>query len=214
MNDNLIERAERLLASITPGPWEACYQPSDTIYPSGTYAVVTGGFGDYVCGSVDDQAESYEGPHAPFGKDAEFIAAAPEITRSLLAEVKRLREWKQLHSADVLSVRNEQAEVEEQRDDALAEVKRLRDVMDELTDVLFVPTDEIVDAVRRRLTPRVIETESELREFRIGTLIRDPRGRVWQRILGDEWVALGRLSAPDHVPLPARLLYAPEGGDL
>lgn len=127
MNDNLIERTEKLLNGITPGEWRA----------------------------------------------------APEITRSLLAEVKRLR-----------------------------------DVMDELTDVLFVPTDEIVDAVRRRLTPRVIETESELREFRIGTLIRDPRGRVWQRILGDEWVALGRLSAPDHVPLPARLLYAPEGGDL
>lgn len=119
-----------------------------------------------------------------------------------------------LDEAALDAVRGEQAEVEEQRDDALAEVKRLRDVMDELTDVLFVPTDEIVDAVRRRLTPRVIETESELREFRIGTLIRDPRGRVWQRILGDEWVALGRLSAPDHVPLPARLLYAPEGGDL
>lgn len=31
-----------------------------------------------------------------------------------------------------------------------AEVERLRDVMDGLTDVLYVPTDEIVDAVRRR----------------------------------------------------------------
>ena len=64
----------------------------------------------------------------------------------------------------------------------------------------------------KRLTPRVIETQAELREFRIGTLIRDPRGRVWQRTLG-EWVALGRLSAPDAVPLPARLLYVPEGGE-
>ena len=55
-------------------------------------------------------------------RNAAFIAAAPELARELLAEVKRLR-----------------------------------DVMDELTDVLFVPTDEIVDAVRRRLTPHVPE---------------------------------------------------------
>lgn len=93
--------------------------------------------------------------------------------------------------------------------DLLAEVKQLEGEVF----AWRMRNHELADEVKR-LTPRVIETESELREFRIGTLIRDPRGRVWQRILGDEWVALGRLSAPDHVPLPARLLYAPEGGDL
>lgn len=127
MNDNLIERAEKLLDGITPGPW------SYTDVIRNDHNVTVNGWDVAAC-RAGDMNPAHGDRSAQAARNAEFIAAAPELARELLAEVRQLREWKQLHSADVLSVRNEQAEVEEQRDDALAEVKRLRDVMDELTD--------------------------------------------------------------------------------
>ncbi|QFP96844.1 hypothetical protein SEA_MCKLOVIN_59 [Gordonia phage Mcklovin] len=83
--------ARRLLQGITPGPWVAEYMPQETSYPSDSYHIVTKSHGDLVAVS-DDQAESLiEGPHAEFGKDAEFIAAAPTLVDRLLAELDQAK---------------------------------------------------------------------------------------------------------------------------
>ena len=111
MNDNLIERTEKLLNGITPGEWRASmhngitYDDGSSSFQCGIYPAQVKGLAPVLLTNNIDR------------RNAAFIAAAPELVRELLAEVKRLR-----------------------------------DVMDELTDVLYVPTDEIVDAVRRRLT--------------------------------------------------------------
>ena len=109
MNDNLIERTEKLLNGITPGEWRASlhngitYDDGSSSFQCGIYPAQVKGLAPVLLTNNIDR------------RNAAFIAAAPELARELLAEVKRLR-----------------------------------DVMDELTDVLYVPTDEIVDAVRRR----------------------------------------------------------------
>lgn len=105
--------------------------------------------------------------------------------------------------------------------DALAEVKRLRDVMDELTDVLYVPTDEIVDAVRRRLTPRVIETRDQLKALPVGSIVLEDGSdgfvmesywdEIWQM---PKWLYPGDDDPQTEPTLPATVLHTPEGGDL
>lgn len=78
MNDNLIERAEKLLVGITPGPWEAVMCGScEDLHANGVWSI----------GKEVDVLRDEVNLTQP---DAEFIAAAPEITRDLLAEVKRL----------------------------------------------------------------------------------------------------------------------------
>ncbi|QFP96177.1 hypothetical protein PP506_gp56 [Gordonia phage DobbysSock] len=109
MSDDVRADARRLLQGITPGPWVAEYMPQETSYPSDSYHIVTKSHGDLVAVS-DDQAESLiEGPRAEFGKDAEFIAAAPALVDRLLAELDRVGEVKEdvarrlMDAADSLS---------------------------------------------------------------------------------------------------------------
>lgn len=60
---DLTDRAERLLAGITPGPWEI----DDEGISAGPYSIL-----------------------APLAADERFIAASPTLVADLLAEVKRL----------------------------------------------------------------------------------------------------------------------------
>lgn len=68
---DLTDRAERLLAGITPGPWEI----DDEGISAGPYSIL-----------------------APLAADERFIAASPTLVADLLAEVKRL---KGLRTADL-----------------------------------------------------------------------------------------------------------------
>lgn len=129
MNDNLIEQAEKLLDGITPGPWEQRIGPADETHS------------EYFDGTLIGSGEPLHLVIAPSTVD-EFAYIVPAITGD---GPTSSRNAEFIAAAPTLVA------------DLLAEVKRLRDVMDELTDVLFVPTDEIVDAVRRRLTPHVPE---------------------------------------------------------
>ncbi len=76
------------------------------------------------------------------------------------AEVERLREWKRLHSADVLSIRAEQAEVEEQRDESQAEVERLRQAVDDAVHLYHQALEERDEA--RAANKRVRELHEPL----------------------------------------------------
>lgn len=98
---DLTDRAEQLLAGITPGPWDADKARDG-------YMSITSPNGPVVW------ATGQPGSGANiFDRDAAFIAAAPTLVADLLAEVKRLEEWKHLHSADL---RSEMAVTEELRD--------------------------------------------------------------------------------------------------
>lgn len=57
------------------------------------------------------------------------LAAAQAAHRGAEAEVAVLREWQELHSADVRSIRTEMEEAEEQRDEAYAELSALRQAL-------------------------------------------------------------------------------------
>lgn len=116
------------------------------------------------------------------------------VIADLIAGMRRLRAWKQLHSADVLSIRAEQAEVEEQRDDALAEVKRL--------------------------TPRVIETVGELDALPVGSVVLDVYAASCTKVTPERlygWVRATwahRDRRHFHRPyLPVTVLYLPEGSE-
>lgn len=180
MNDNLIERTEKLLNGITPGEWRASmhngitYDDGSSSFQCGIYPAQVKGLAPVLLTNNIDR------------RNAEFIAAAPELARELLAEVKRLR-----------------------------------DVMDELTDVLYVPTDEIVDAVRRRLTPRVIETRDQLKALPVGSIVLEDGSdgfvmesywdEIWQM---PKWLYPGDDDPQTEPTLPATVLHTPEGGDL
>lgn len=58
------------------------------IDPADHYSIITARTGDTIASSVDDEGESYEEPHADFGKDAEFIAHAREDIPALLAVLR------------------------------------------------------------------------------------------------------------------------------
>jgi hypothetical protein len=89
---DVCDRARQALEGVTPGPWEASYNPMDTSYPADYYTVITEREGDHIA-EVDDEkrAEEHEGPHGKFGRDAHFIAAARTLVPELVAEVERLR---------------------------------------------------------------------------------------------------------------------------
>ena len=71
--EDIISRAETLLAGITPGKWTVFIDPNNaSIYAKGVGTI---------CITYD---ENYDDMH--------FIAAAPELVRGLCEEVKRLRE--------------------------------------------------------------------------------------------------------------------------
>lgn len=91
MTDDVTTRAKQALEGVTPGPWETSYHPSDTSYRSDTYHVITQRTGDLVA-VADDEYRDYEEPHGEFGRDANFIAVAPELVRGLIAEVESLDE--------------------------------------------------------------------------------------------------------------------------
>lgn len=80
MNDNLIERAERLLAGTTPGRWWWTNETSQRLIAGGSEGDLTDARELIRCAAL----------HDPDNANAEFIAAAPELVAGLLAEVKRL----------------------------------------------------------------------------------------------------------------------------
>jgi hypothetical protein len=97
MSGDVKGRAREALTGITPGEWEVIYHQHDTSYPSDKCNVITALTGDLVA-EVDDESRGYEEPHAEFGRDAYFIAAAPSLISDLLslveeqeAEIERLR---------------------------------------------------------------------------------------------------------------------------
>ncbi|OBC12162.1 hypothetical protein A5788_22250 [Gordonia sp. 852002-50816_SCH5313054-c] len=216
---DIVERAERLLAGITPGPWWWTNELRQRLIAGG---------------SEDDLSDAREIVRCaallhPDKADAEFIAAAPQLVADLLAEVKRLEGDLQMvadFAGAATDVRDIVRQLRAQRcvvASLSAEVKRLRDVMDELTDVLYVPTDEIVDAVRRRLTPRVIETQAEVNALPAGAVVREngpyPEAFVYEKYLDEtecdyRWLYPGDSDPQIEPPLPVTVLYAPEGGDL
>lgn len=76
MSDDLKARAQQLLDSITPAPW--VWQTNDKGYPQQIVANDDG---------LVLVAETYTGPEHP-AAEAEFIAAAPELVRELLAALE------------------------------------------------------------------------------------------------------------------------------
>ena len=102
-----VERAEMYLGFIDPyTPWEA-----DTPALGGPWHVYAADSHKAIC--VD-------------GATASFVAAAPDVMRELVAEVKTSRqsalEWSRVCRENCRAVVDAEAE----RDDALAEVKHLR----------------------------------------------------------------------------------------
>ncbi|UQE74211.1 hypothetical protein MYK68_15985 [Gordonia sp. PP30] len=78
---------------------------------------------------------------------------------------------------------------------------------DDLGKVIFTSqAEELVAALREARTVRTVEELAALPQLSIGL---DPEGRVWQHIR-DQWVALGRLTAPAAVPFPFRVVYRPD----
>lgn len=77
MSDDVKARAHQLLDSITPAPW--VWQTNDKGYPQQIVANDDG---------LVLVAETYTGPEHP-AAEAEFIAAAPELVRELLAALER-----------------------------------------------------------------------------------------------------------------------------
>jgi hypothetical protein len=77
---DIIAKAEALLANATPGKWAARHDGDH-------YDAITTDAGE-----LDGPVYGYQGD-VGFNRpaDAEFIAAAPELVRELMAEVKRLR---------------------------------------------------------------------------------------------------------------------------
>lgn len=86
---DLLNRARAALEGVTPGPWETIHHPGETSYPSDRYHVITARTGDRVA-EVDDESEDYEEPHAEFGRDAAFIAAARQLVPELTARLAAL----------------------------------------------------------------------------------------------------------------------------
>lgn len=114
--DDVLAEARAALAGITPWPWEVDIHDESPL--------------DSIVSVADDRIGGWVEVARSLGEDSVFIAAAPGLVARLADEVERLREWQRLHSADVLSVLAEQAEVEEQRDEALAAVARVRELAD------------------------------------------------------------------------------------
>jgi hypothetical protein len=81
----VITRAEALLANVTPGAWVICADPDDRDF--GTFMVKDAPLtADPIAyGNVNSEV------HFNNPADAAFIAAAPQLVRDLLAEIKRLR---------------------------------------------------------------------------------------------------------------------------
>jgi hypothetical protein len=82
------ERAEAMLAKITPGPWELT-PPDPAGFPGDYWSI-----GTRADGLLERVNVSCPNPHAHPGlataeADARFIAAAPQLVRDLLAEVRR-----------------------------------------------------------------------------------------------------------------------------
>ena len=76
------------------------------------------------------------------------LATAQAAHRGAEAEVEALREWRELHSADVRSIRAELEEVEEQRDDAYTKLSALRQALSAMWSLIGVhrlPVDECVE---------------------------------------------------------------------
>lgn len=83
-----IERAETLLAQITPGPW--------SIWPDGRIVQRAPLGGDYVTVRVVvDTRDPHEGCGVRIDEcDAEFIATAPGLVRDLLGVIEKQEAWK------------------------------------------------------------------------------------------------------------------------
>lgn len=88
-NESMEERARRLVANATPGPWvhqvtTACY---DVIQGGGRH---TDSVYIAMMGTDFDGEQSQDAPNCR--ADAEFIAACPSLLTELLGENERLRE--------------------------------------------------------------------------------------------------------------------------
>jgi hypothetical protein len=77
---DIVAKAEALLANVTPGPWEWWVE-------DGEYRRLLSGSADVLRINAWSDPLTIETEAA----DAAFIATAPELVRELLAEVKRLR---------------------------------------------------------------------------------------------------------------------------
>ena len=85
---DIVERSEQALDGITPGKWEINREGWACI-SSGPDSVIHA-FYDSECPACDETITD-TAVVAISMEDAEFIAAAPQLVRELLAEVKRLR---------------------------------------------------------------------------------------------------------------------------
>lgn len=128
MSDDITARARAALEGVTEGPWETIYHQHDTSYPSDTYHVITERTGDLIA-EADDESRSYDEPHAEFGRDAQFIAAARTLVPELLAEVERQRGGREVERGMLHSAA---AEINR----LASEVERLRGALDGLADEL------------------------------------------------------------------------------
>lgn len=155
---DLTDRAEQLLAGITPGPWAWVHDGDVLTSNSGK---VLGGvwYNDNSAGIFADDA------------DAAFIAAAPTLVADLLAEVKRL----------VNEVDERQGEINtiiEHCWHTGIQYDRTVDV-----DQIDYPIRVIHElrAEVKRLTPREITTVEELEALPPGTILRDANGYAFYR---------------------------------
>lgn len=151
---DIVQRAEQALEKTTPGQWEVNREGWACI-SSGADSVIHA-FYDKECPSCDETIT--DAAYVAISiEDAEFIAAAPELVRELIAKLKRL----QHEGAELLMSRAELADeaqklrnwrdrlpdVKSERDDARAEVKALRESVDEYDGILGRQSDLLTATV-------------------------------------------------------------------
>jgi hypothetical protein len=134
---SIIDRAESLLAGITPGEWED--QGRLAAHPKGT--VGTKETRVAICNTFHVLDPKRQISFKEMQANAAFIAASPELVRGLVEEVKRLRELVSTISARECALAERASELLRKVDSAEARADQLERERDALLEVAerFMP---------------------------------------------------------------------------